>query len=126
MKKRDLYKEILTWAHKRQGSGFLEEQELFKDLNLNKEQINWYLKVFRSNIPISENLIAHFNYDDAKNKHYFTLSAKGLAEYSKLEKPWHEKLSGKILFILFTAIIAFLVGKFGDSILVFIKDFFQK
>lgn len=72
-----LYIRILIWAYNKQESGFLEK-DLFQEFDLNSEQIKWYLKVFRSNLPISENLVGSLDYAD--NKHTMALTAKGTSE----------------------------------------------
>lgn len=83
---KNLYIKILVWAYKKQEAGFFEE-DIFKEFNLSKEQITWYLKTFRSGLPVSENLIGHLEYKD--NKHIFVLTAKGTSvaiAYLELEE----------------------------------------
>lgn len=72
-----LYIRILIWAYNKQEAGFLEK-DLFEEFGLNPEQIKWYLKVFRSNLPISKNLVGHLDYTD--NKHTMALTDKGTSE----------------------------------------------
>lgn len=72
-----LYIRILIWAYNKREAGFIEK-DLFQEFGLDTEQIKWYLKIFRSNLPISENLVGSLDYAD--NKHTMTLTAKGTSE----------------------------------------------
>ena len=71
-----LYIKILVWAYEKQESGFTIE-ELKHKFNLNKDQEQWLLKVFRPNMPVAENLIDHLSYSGNKNEHLFVITSKG-------------------------------------------------
>ncbi|MFA4827540.1 MAG: hypothetical protein WC596_04835 [Candidatus Shapirobacteria bacterium] len=58
-----LYIKILVWAYRKQEAGFTWG-DLEKEFNLNTAQLNWVQKVFRSNMPASENLIDHLSYNE--------------------------------------------------------------
>jgi hypothetical protein len=108
MNNKDLFKNILNWTFAKQGSGF-DEKELFKKYQIDS---NWYLKIFRSNPVESENLVCHLYYDDKNNRHFHILTAKGISEYYKLNKPWHEKWIGKIIFIIIGVVITLILNEF--------------
>ncbi len=72
-----LYIKILIWAYNRQESGFVWN-DLQKEFNLTKEQEQWVQKVFRSNMPASENLIDHIYNTEANSYQYF-ITAKGIS-----------------------------------------------
>ena len=74
---KSLYIKILVWAYSKQESGFTWK-EMEDRFNLNTEQIQWVLKIFRSNIPASENLIDHLSYNTGENVHKFYITAKGV------------------------------------------------
>ena len=117
--KKKIFEKILSWAYKRQVSGYLEE-DLRNDLDLTDDDFSWYVKTFRSNMPIVDNLVIHTEYKD--NKQYYTLSAKGISKHLELRKAWHEKPLGKILFLLIGAVIGFLVSSYGDFIIAIFKN----
>ena len=71
-----LYIKILVWAYRKQEAGFTWG-DLEKEFNLNKAQLNWVQKVFRSNMPASENLIDHLSYNEKANEHLFVITSKG-------------------------------------------------
>lgn len=73
-----LYIRILVWAYKKQEAGFSME-ELEKEFNLNIAQKEWVLKVFRSNITASDNLIDLLSYNDSKKEHLYVITSKGTA-----------------------------------------------
>jgi len=83
-----LYIKILIWAYKKQDVGF-SMKELEEKFNLSPEQKQWVLKVFRSNLPSSENLFDHLIYNDTKNEHLFVITSKGTSaavEYLNLRE----------------------------------------
>jgi len=64
------------------------------------------LKVFRSNLPSSENLFDHLSYNDAKNEHLFVITSKGTSvavEYLNLKEA--KKSTERAEKIALTAII---------------------
>ncbi len=71
-----LYIKILVWAYNRQEAGFTWG-DLQKEFQLNKEQEQWVLKVFRSNMPIGDNLIDHLGYDQERSIHRYVITSKG-------------------------------------------------
>jgi len=71
-----LYIKILIWAYKKQEAGFSWE-DLKKNFQLNSAQEQWVLKIFRSNLPASDNLIDHLSYNEQKNSHLFVITSKG-------------------------------------------------
>ena len=102
-----LYIKILIWAYEKHESGFTIE-ELKDKFSLNKNQEQWLLKVFRSNMPASENLIDHLSYSGNKNEHKFVITSKGTSaaiEYLNLKEA---KSSAKRAEII--ALIAILIG----------------
>lgn len=105
-----LYIKILVWAYSQQESGFTWE-DLKNKFNLNYDQEQWALKIFRSNMPSSENLIDHI-YNQGKNEHKYFITAKGTSaavDYLNLEEA--KKSSSRAEKIALTAIvIGVLVG----------------
>lgn len=89
MKTQDtLYIKILIWAYNRQEAGF-SWGDLTKEFNLTPEQIQWVQKIFRSNMPASENLIDHLSYNQEKDSHLFVITSKGTSaaiEYLNLKE----------------------------------------
>lgn len=71
-----LYIQILIWAYRKQDAGFRWE-ELKTKFNLTPEQDQWALKVFRSNMPASDNLIDHLIYNTQRDEHLFFITSKG-------------------------------------------------
>ncbi len=102
-----LYVKILIWAYEKQNVGFTMK-ELEEKFNLSPEQEQWVLKVFRSNLPSSENLFDHLSYNDVKNEHLFVITAKGTSaaiEYLNLrEAKKSAKRAEKV------ALVAIIVG----------------
>jgi len=74
-----LYIKILTWAYQKQEKGFHWE-ELKNKFNLTSEQNEWALKLFRSNMPASDNLVDHLSYNTKRDEHLFVITAKGTSE----------------------------------------------
>lgn len=74
MTKESLYIKILIWTYERQDFGFTWG-DLTKEFNLDDRQLQWVQKVFRSNLPASENLIDHLFYKN--EEHTFVITAKG-------------------------------------------------
>lgn len=108
-KPRNLFKEILGWAYKRQENGFLEE-DLKNELNLSDKQFKWYLGIFRGNARREENLINHLDYSG--QDHLFYLSDKGVSKYFEYQKSWLDKPIGKIFFIIIGVIIGIIIKEF--------------
>jgi len=83
-----LYIKILVWAYFRQEAGFTWG-DLQKEFVLTKEQEQWVQKIFRSNMPASDNLIDHLSYNQDKDIHKFVMTAKGTSaaiEYLSLKE----------------------------------------
>lgn len=83
-----LYIQILVWAYKKQEAGF-SWGDMIKEFQLNSAQVQWVQKVFRSNMPASENLIDHLSYNEKDNEHLFVIASKGTSaaiEYLNLEE----------------------------------------
>jgi hypothetical protein len=76
MQQDTLYLKILVWAYYRQENGFTWK-DLKDEFNLTHEQEQWVQKIFRSNLPASENLIDHLSYNQEKDSHNFVITAKG-------------------------------------------------
>jgi len=95
--------------HKRHEDGFCEE-DLIKEFNLSKDQVNWYLKTFRGNFDESKNLARFL--PSRNGKHFCTLTDKGMSRYFEFKKPWHEKTLGKITFLIIGAVITLAVQNF--------------
>lgn len=108
-----LYIRILIWTYQRQEIG-LSWGDLKKEFQLNTAQEQWVQKVFRSNMPASENLIEHLNYSDRGNEHLFVITAKGTSaaiEYLNLkEAERSSKRAEKIA--KFAILIGIIVGMF--------------
>lgn len=104
---KDLFKEIILWAYKRQENGFFWV-ELEKAFSLTEEQMEWALKILRPNMPTGENLIDHLRYDERENADKFFITTKGIfiARGYIDEKQWYEKLIGQIFIGLLITIIA--------------------
>lgn len=73
-----LYIKILIWVYERQESGFTWG-DLKKQFELSDDQEQWVQKIFRSNMPASENLIDHLSYNQEKDAHRFVITAKGIS-----------------------------------------------
>jgi hypothetical protein len=71
-----LYIKILIWAYYRQEKGF-SWGDLTKEFNLTSEQELWVQKIFRSNMPASDNLFDHLSYNRDKDSHLFVITSKG-------------------------------------------------
>lgn len=69
-----LYIKILIWAYERQEAGFTWG-DLTNEFKLSDKQLQWVQKIFRSNMPASENLIDHLFYQN--DEHTFVITAKG-------------------------------------------------
>jgi hypothetical protein len=72
-----LYIKILVWAYKRQETGFLWG-DLVKNFELSLLQDEWAQKIFRSNMPITENLVDYLSHD-SRNQGRYVITAKGIA-----------------------------------------------
>lgn len=83
-----LYIKILKWAYEKQETGF-SWKDLEDEFKLSPAQFQWVQKVFRSNVPASENLIDHLSYNEKDNEHLFVITAKGTSaaiEYLNLKE----------------------------------------
>ncbi len=70
-----LYIKILIWVYSRQESGFIWV-DLKEEFQLTDEQEQWVLKIFRSDMPSSDNLIDHI-YNTKTDAHRYFITAKG-------------------------------------------------
>ena len=104
---KSLYIKILIWAYEKQEVGF-SMKELEEKFNLNPKQVQWVLKVFRSNMPAGENLIDHLSYSGNKNEHLFVITSKGTSaavEYLNLIEAKRSARRAEII-----ALIAITIG----------------
>ncbi|OGZ35488.1 MAG: hypothetical protein A2815_00575 [Candidatus Portnoybacteria bacterium RIFCSPHIGHO2_01_FULL_40_12b] len=89
MKTKDtLYIKILVWAYGKQEDGFSWE-DLKKEFQLSSTQEKWVVKVFRSNMPTSENLFDILSYSEKDNTHFYVITSKGTSaaiEYLNLQE----------------------------------------
>lgn len=102
-----LYIKILIWAYNRQESGFTWG-DLQKEFGLSKEQEQWVHKIFRSNMPASENLMDHLSYSEEKNIHHFVITSKGTSaavDYLNLKEAERSGRRAETI-----AIIAIIIG----------------
>lgn len=102
-----LYIKILIWAYEKQDIGF-SFKELKEKFNLSHDQEQWVLKVFRSNLPASENLFDHLSYSNNKNKHIFVITSKGTSaavEYLNLKEAKRSAKRAEII-----ALVAISIG----------------
>ena len=100
-----LYIKILVWVYKRQEDGF-SWADMKNEFNLTPGQEQWALKVFRSNMPASENLVDHLSYNEKGEEHLFVITAKGTSaavDYLNLKEA--EKSGKRATYIAITAII---------------------
>lgn len=122
-----LYIKILIWAYEKQDVGFSME-ELEEKFNLSPEQKQWVLKVFRSNLPSSENLFDHLSYSGNKNEHLFVITSKGTSaavEYLNLKEAKRSaKRAEKIA--LTAIIISVIVGIVQIITAICYRYFFKK
>lgn len=102
-----LYIKILIWAYQRQEAGF-SWGDLRKEFALSPAQEQWVQKIFRSNMPASDNLIDHLSYNEQKDSHLFVITSKGTSaaiEYLNLvEAKISSKRAEKI------ALVAIVIG----------------
>ena len=89
-----LYIRILVWAYKRQETGF-SWKELMDEFKLNKKQEQWVIKIFRSNMPIVDNLIDHLSYNEKNNEHLYVITAKGTSAAVQYLNLKEAEISGK-------------------------------
>lgn len=102
---KSLYIKILIWTYRRQENGFTWG-ELENEFLLTEEQKIWVMKVFRSNMPSSDNLIDHLAYYGGKDEHRFVITSKGTSdaiEYLNLKEA--EKSGKRAETIAITAIV---------------------
>lgn len=117
-----LYIRILIWAYNKQEKGF-SWQELKLAFNLNHDQEEWVLKIFRSNMPASENLIDHLSYNNDDKNHLYVITAKGTSaaiDYLNLKES--EKNSKRAENI---AIAAIAIGIFVGLVQVIVTIIFK-
>ena len=102
-----LYIKILIWAYQRQEAGF-SWGDLKTEFELSSAQEQWIQKIFRSNMPASDNLIDHLSYNEQKDSHLFVITSKGTSaaiEYLNLmEAKMSSKRAEKI------ALVAIVIG----------------
>jgi len=111
--KKNLYIKILEWAYNKAS---FTEQDLFNKFpKLNTDLKSWYLDTFRGAKDNDDCLIGV--HDDGRGSFYCSLTAKGISEYYKLQKSWHEKALGKILFIVIGAALGFLFGRLDNFVI---------
>ncbi|OHA17800.1 MAG: hypothetical protein A2664_04315 [Candidatus Taylorbacteria bacterium RIFCSPHIGHO2_01_FULL_46_22b] len=107
--KESLYIRILVWAYEQQEAGFTWE-DLTNEFKLNNKQLQWVQKIFRSNMPSSENLIDHLFYQN--DEHTFVITAKGTSaavQYLNLKEA--ERSGKRAEYIAWTAIsVGVIVG----------------
>lgn len=88
MKKEEaLYIKILIWAYRKQDAGFLWK-DLVTTFDLTVAQDQWVQKVFRSNMPISDNLVDYLSHD-SQNQGLYVITARGTSaaiEYLNLKE----------------------------------------
>jgi len=105
----DLYIRVLLWSHEKQETGFTWE-DLTNEFKLNNKQLQWVQKIFRSNMPSSENLIDHLFYQN--DEHTFVITAKGTSaavQYLNLKEA--ERSGKRAEYIAWTAIsVGVIVG----------------
>lgn len=105
MKNKDtLYIKVLIWAYKKQEEGFTW-RDIEENFRLNREQLRWIQKIFRPNLPPSDNLFDWLN-DNQINKEYLVITAKGTSaaiDYLNLKQS--EKSSKQAMFVAITAIV---------------------
>lgn len=102
-----LYIKILVWAYKKQEAGF-SMKELVENFNLNSAQEQWVLKVFRSGLPASDNLIDLLSYNEQKNEHLFVITSKGTSAAIEYLNLMEAKISSKRAEKI--ALVAILIG----------------
>lgn len=101
-----LYIRILIWAYNKKERGFTWE-ELKETFKLNYDQERWVIKIFRSNMPASENLIDHLTYYNDKNEHLYVITAKGTSaaiDYLNLKEAEKSSKRAEIIAIIAIAI----------------------
>ncbi|MDO9183246.1 MAG: hypothetical protein Q7U04_12605 [Bacteriovorax sp.] len=84
--KNNLYIKILVWAYDRHELGFTEK-EIFDEFKLSKDQINCYVKLFRSSYNVGDNLIGHIK--NREEGDLYSLTALGISaavDYIGLEE----------------------------------------
>ncbi|TRZ65077.1 MAG: hypothetical protein D4Q79_00050 [Spirochaetia bacterium] len=89
-----LYIKILIWAYQRQEAGF-SWGDLKKEFGLSLEQEQWVQKVFRSNMPVNNNLIDHLSYNEQKDEHLFVITSKGTSAAIEYLNLMEAKISSK-------------------------------
>lgn len=102
-----LYIKILVWAYKKQEAGF-SMKELVENFDLNSAQEQWVLKVFRSGLPASDNLIDLLSYNEQKNEHLFVITSKGTSAAIEYLNLMEAKISSKRAEKI--ALVAILIG----------------
>ena len=100
-----LYIKILVWAYSRQEQGFTWG-DLKTEFKLTAEQEQWVQKIFRSNMPVADNLFDHLSSNSETNPHLFVITSKGTSaaiDYLNLKEA--EKTGRRAEKIAITAII---------------------
>ena len=104
-----LYIKILVWAYEQQEAGFTWK-DLTEQFKLSTEQEQWVQKIFRSNMPASENLVNHIYDSSSDDVHKLVITAKGTSvaiDYLNLKET--EKSSRRAEKIALVAIITGIV-----------------
>lgn len=89
-----LYIKILIWAYQRQEAGF-SWGDLKTEFGLSSAQEQWVQKIFRSNMPASDNLIDHLSYNEQKDSHLFVITSKGTSAAIEYLNLMEAKISSK-------------------------------
>ncbi|MBI4087847.1 hypothetical protein HY418_00480 [Candidatus Kaiserbacteria bacterium] len=108
---KDLFRKIILWTYYRQDEGFFWV-ELENEFSLTPDQKEWALKILRSNMPISENLIDHLRFDNSTNADKWFITSKGVAiARSYMDaRNWYEKSIGLIVMGVFIGVLATVIG----------------
>lgn len=106
------FKKILALVSEKGGS--IYEDDLIVKFNLDK---TWYCDTFKANC----NELIKTNYDSKNNKHFVTLTPKGISFLYSLIKPWHEGFLGKTFLLVTGATVAIVLEKYWDNIVQYLK-----
>jgi len=73
-----LYFEILIWAYEKLHNGFTL-RDIKSNFQLTDTQLQWVMKVFRSNYPQTDNLFNLLIYNEKEHEEYLILTSKGIS-----------------------------------------------
>lgn len=106
-KRKDLFREIILWVYGKREEGFFWV-DLEKEFSLTRDQLEWAIKILRSNMPISDNLVDHLRYDATTNADKFFITSKGItvAKSYMDTKSWYEKPIGSFFIGVLTTVVA--------------------